>query len=38
MKSVNERLGGVDRVVVTKEKIKAMVKQFEFTKRSDAYN
>lgn len=37
MNSVNERLANVDKVVVTKAKIQSMIKKFEHTRRSSAY-
>jgi len=37
MNSVNERLAKVDKVVVTKAKIQSMIKNFEHTRHSSAY-
>ena len=37
IKSVNERLGGVDKLPVSKQKVKQLLEQFKYTKHSQAY-
>lgn len=37
MNSVNERLANVDKIVATKAKIQSLIKNFEHTRRSVAY-